>query len=387
MQNELHILSIRKTQNESTQRLSAEFKIGRKRKIVWFETDLDEINISAEPFLPVALAPAMRRKWQLNIEGTVSPQLMRGAEQIQQILHEWYPTFQMVPIKCSDQYNPGTSDSNGQSVAAFFSGGVDSFYTLQSHLDEIDQLIFVHGFDIPLKKNAISTQAADSVRTLADRLGLKLVEVRTNLREFGQGRVSWLDAYCGAGLGAIALLLAPRFKRIYLPGTLSVEELEPIGSHPEMDRHWSNPGTQLIYDGVEATRFQKVQAVSQWAPVRDHLRVCYQSKGGHMNCGKCRKCLWTMMLLRAVDCLDGVSTFPSELDLEELQLYVPVTPHQQSRFKEVLSLLIERGDDPLFVGLLQKMLLAAGNEPLKGKLKRQLARCRIYLSHCKPVFG
>ncbi|MCF8055245.1 MAG: hypothetical protein K9K37_01225 [Desulfocapsa sp.] len=388
MQHELHIENIRVTRKEATQRLSADFKIGRKRsKVIWFETDLDEINISAEPFLPVALAPAMRRGWQLIVDGALSSQLMKGAEQIQQILNEWYPSFEMVPLSCSDPYLPAASGSNGQSVAAFFSGGVDSFYTLQSHLDEIDQLIFVHGFDIPLKKNVISAQAAHSVRTLADRLGLKLVEVKTNLREFGQGRVSWADAYFGAALAAVALLLAPRFKRIYLPASVSVEELQPMGSHPDMDNHWSNSEMELIHDGVEATRFRKVQAISHWVPVSEHLRVCYLNNNGRTNCGHCQKCLWTMMMLRAVGCLDGVSTFQSELDLQELQLYVPVTSYQVSRFKEALAALKKRNADPLFAEILHKMLLATGNTPLKGRLKRQLERCRIYLSHFRPVLG
>lgn len=383
MKHGLRVNNIRITQGESTQRVSADFLLGRHKKIVWFETDLGAVSDNAEPFLPVALIPAMRRGWSVYLDGATSAQLQDGAERVQQIFNGWYPQFNLVPVHCSGENAAPVTTSDRTAVATFFSGGVDSFYTLQSHLSEIDQLIFVHGFDIPLRQRQTSALAAQSVRTLADKLGLKLVEVTTNLREFGQGHVSWPHAYFGAGLSAVALLLAPRFRRIYLPASVSLEELQPMGAHPDLDKHWSTTGMQLVHDGVEATRFRKIQAVSEWKPVQEHLRVCYLNDQGTVNCGRCRKCLWTMMMLRAIGRLDDIRTFPVELDLEELRLYVPVSKYERGRFTEALSSLESR-DDPVFVEVLRDMLAANGHLPWKGRIKRLLARGRVYLEHRIP---
>lgn len=383
MAHELRISNIRITQGESTQRVSADFLLGRRKKTVWFETDLGAVSGNTEPFLPVALIPAMRRGWPVYADGNVSAQVREGAGQVQQIFDGWYPRFKPVPVRCSEEDSVPTTTSGQTGVATFFSGGVDSFYTLRSHRSEIDHLIFVHGFDIPLRQRRISEQAAQSVRTLAERLGVKLVEVRTNLREFGQGHVSWPHAYFGAGLAAVALLLAPRFGRVYLPASVSRDELQPMGSHPDLDKHWSTTGMQLVHDGVEATRFAKVQAISDWQPVQDHLRVCYLNKHGSENCGRCQKCLWTMMMLRAIGRLEDIQTFPDEMDLDELRLCVPVTNYQRGRFTEALSCLESR-DDPVFVEVLGDMLAANGHVPWRGRIKRLLTRVRIYLEHRMP---
>ncbi len=43
-----------------------------------------------------------------------------------------------------------------QGVACFFSGGVDSFYSVIAHAKRITHLIFVRGFDIPIANRALA---------------------------------------------------------------------------------------------------------------------------------------------------------------------------------------------------------------------------------------
>ncbi len=49
-------------------------------------------------------------------------------------------------------------------IACFFSGGVDSFYTLLKHREEITHIIFVHGFDIALEDHSLRAQASRMAR-------------------------------------------------------------------------------------------------------------------------------------------------------------------------------------------------------------------------------
>lgn len=360
--------------------VSADFCIGRKHQRVSFKVlDQDAICTLADPFLPVALIPAMRRNWAIHSNIAVSRQLFEGAHKAQQVLHGWYPDFKKIEIEMPQTETPAAKQTQG--VATFFSGGVDSFYTLHKHQNDITHLIFVHGFDIPLSNLQERQRASQSVRQVADDLGLQLVEVETNLRQFGQSHVSWAFAYFGAALGAVALLLSPRFKRIYLPASVSSDQLVPMGSHPELDPCWNNANMQLDHDGLSATRFAKVRDIGHMPEARKHLRVCYQNAQHQLNCCRCRKCLWTMMMLKASGDLEQFDSFAAPLDPAELQLYPPVPSYERDRFSEAITLLKARSAEPEFQNLLQDMLDANGKIPLRGKLKRLLTRGRTYLAH------
>ena len=375
----LHLLDRRLDSADGHTTVSADFVLGGKSQRIWFRANSEAVCEGFDPFLPVALIPAMRRKWTISVEGPVSSKLLQGADVVQQLMTDWYSDFGKVELQSRTMVAPPVSDQTG--VASFFSGGVDSFYTLQQHLEEISHLIFVHGFDIPLSHSKDREKAAASARKAADQLGLPLIEVETNLRQFGQPHVSWPHAYFGAGLAAVALLLSPRFKRVYLPASVSRDQLVPMGSHPDLDPRWSNEQMRLIHDGLDATRFEKIQSIGAWDVARKRLRVCYQLNTEHLNCGRCRKCLWTMMMLRASGDLDQVESFAAPLNLNELRLYPPVPKYERDRFHEAVALLRSRDADPEFQNVLCDMLAANGRVPLAGKTKRLLARMRNYFLH------
>ncbi len=375
----LRVSNINLSREGDRQTLSADFSVGRRSRQVWFRTDEGPLPELADPFLPVALPPAMRRHWNVQIDGPISVKLLEGAQQIQQILAGWYPKFQQAdisaPIAPADQVPAPTA------VASFFSGGVDSSYTLHQHLDEVTHLIFVHGLDLALSHERERRRAADSVHEFAAKLGLGVIEVETNLRQFGQAHVGWVEAYFGAALASIALLLSARFKRIYVPASVSTDQLMPMGSHPDLDPKWSNGAVELVHDGLEATRFAKIRDVGSWAPAREHLRVCFEKSPDGLNCGRCHKCVWTMMILKATGDLEHVTTFKKPLDLRVLELYPPQVKYQRDRFKEAVALLDERGADPEYRQFLQKMLDAEGKPSLRGRWRRFMDRGRNYLLH------
>ncbi len=375
----LHVCNLRSESDGDQRIVAADFVVGRRERSVWFRTDNGPLTDLADPFLPVALTPAMRRKWSVEIDGPVSPILMRGAREIQGIMHGWFPELHEIDVTAETPVSEPAAKPDG--VASFFSGGVDSFHTLLKHRADITHLIFVHGFDLPLSFQRERERAAASVREAAASLGLQVVEVETNLRQFGQPHVGWVKAYFGPALAAVALLLSARFHRIYLPASVSTDQLIPMASHPAIDPKWSNGVMQLIHDGLEATRFEKIRDIGSWQPVREHLRVCFQRNSAHVNCGRCRKCVWTMMMLKATGDLDHVKTFGEPLDVDELQLYPPVPKYERDRFEEAIALLERRNADPEFRAILQKMLDANGKLPLAGRLKRLMARSRNYLVH------
>jgi hypothetical protein len=131
-------------------------------------------------------------------------------------------------------------------VAPAFSGGVDSSYTVWSRLPvnerepdrRITYALFVHGFDILL--GDVSTFEAASARYVDEfrTLGIELVVVGTNVRQFVD-ELPWEIAH-GSALGSLALMLDRLLAAFYLPASFSYGELEPWGSRPLSDP-WCQP--------------------------------------------------------------------------------------------------------------------------------------------------
>jgi hypothetical protein len=89
--------------------------------------------------------------------------------------------------------------------------------------------------------------------------------------------------------------------------------MEPHGSHPLLDPLFRTEEMELVHDGGEADRDEKVERIASHESVAKHLRVCWRNTDGAYNCGRCEKCLRTMLSLLAVGALDRCATFGSEL--------------------------------------------------------------------------
>jgi asparagine synthetase B (glutamine-hydrolysing) len=111
-------------------------------------------------------------------------------------------------------------------VGCFFSGGVDSFYTLLKHRQEVTHIIFVHGFDIALEEKELRSRASRMAQEVARELGVTLIEVETNLRSFSDKVVGW-GKYHGAAMASVALLFQHRFSKVLIAATNSYAELTP----------------------------------------------------------------------------------------------------------------------------------------------------------------
>ena len=190
------------------------------------------------------LLPAMASASSLHVAGPVSPRLLSSAERIQEIFHAWAPD-KLHPITVEADRPADSAPEPGTQVACFFSAGVDSFYSTLKHLDEVDALIFVYGFDVGLSDEILRERVRTGVRNAAVELGKPLVEVETNLRAFSNQHVNW-ELFHGAALASIALLLQQTFRRIYVPSTLSYRQLIPWGSHPLVDPLWSTERIELV---------------------------------------------------------------------------------------------------------------------------------------------
>jgi hypothetical protein len=285
---------------------------------IWFRVSERVTGAGATPFLPATLFCAMKQGLPLRLSDPVSRQVFESVPCLQAIFNKWHPQCKKIPVHAST----GAPSRAGSGVGCFFSGGLDSFYSVLKHRREIDTLIFVHGFDIWLDDERLRDRVAGELRRIAEGLGKRLIEVETNLREYTDQFLDWGLHVFGSGLASVAHVLSPLLRQVYIPSSRSFAHLESNGSHPLLDPLWGSERTRIIHDGCEATRIEKVRAISECSLALESLRVCYQNlhergryddREGHLNCGRCEKCVRTMLNLHAAGALDRCPTFAAPL--------------------------------------------------------------------------
>jgi hypothetical protein len=324
---------------------------------VWYRVSEGALADGSETCLAALLLPAMTLGRPLRIPGRISPRLVGRIERIQDIFVKWCPDLKKIALEVDLRGEQADREYGNvrRGVACFFSGGVDSFYTFVKHREEISHLIFLRGFDIPLENKPLLQIVTDAVRQIAEELERPLVEVETNVRSFSDPCVSW-TFYHGALLASIALLLAPRFRTVYIPSSHSYAQLFPWGSHPLLDPLWSTEETEIVHDGCEASRVEKLESLTSCDVATKHLRVCWENRNGAYNCGLCEKCIRTMVTLRIVGLLDRSPSFARPLDLNAVARLDLPDENARTFIEENLHALETMGKDDELARVLRKCL-------------------------------
>jgi hypothetical protein len=284
------------------------------------------LALSADGFAATALLVAMYTGEDLTIRAPISPKLAYGLIEYRNIFHTWLPKlFRMIDIKYENVEKSPQTFREGF-VASAFSGGVDSFFTLWSHLPEnqaipdarITHGLFIHGYDLRLDEEDVYQAIAQKYSTLFQNLGLNLILASTNAYHFSQFRIDW-SLFHGAPLIGAAQLLSPFLGRFYVPSFLTYNKLAPQGSSVLVDHLLSTEGLDIIHHGASTSRFEKLTLLTKWPATYDHLRVCAnkQQSSKLQNCSRCHKCYRTMTALAVLNTLSRYSTFSSKLYLRD----------------------------------------------------------------------
>jgi hypothetical protein len=222
-------------------------------------------------------------------------------------------------------------------VGCFFSGGVDSFYSVVRHADELDTLIFVHGFDVPLANATLRERVAAELRAAATALGKRLIEVETNAREFLDRFGNWGTHTHGSALASVAHVLADAVGKVYVASSYTRDEALPWGSHPDLDPLFGSEATEILYDLDDATRLDKTFAIAKCDAALRHLRVCWENPEGSYNCGRCEKCMRTMLTLELAGALGRCNTFAAPLDLRRIERLGITKPARRKFYEDIVS--------------------------------------------------
>lgn len=331
-----------------------------------------EFTTERDFLVPTMLFPAMRMGTTPRIDAPISARLLKGARRVQDVVLLWEDDYERVEVDAVERQD---SPPPPAGTGAFFSAGVDSFYTVLKYLDEITYLVFIENVFDP---RVPTDEARDTARAAAAALGKPLVEVRANFRHLGDAAGVRHLLYHGSALAATALLLQGTVGRMVIASTFSYDLLRPWGSHVLIDPLWSTESLEVVHDGVEATRPMKLARLAESDVAMRHLRVCQNrplpglAVSDRLNCGACKKCLLTMTNLRVIGALGRCETLPGELDLEFLSRLSIDDERDFVRLNENLRV-AERSDPELAAALTKSLERSVIQDPIEATTKQRAA--------------
>ena len=328
-----------------------------------------EVPDRLDAWLLWCLPHAFETQQELILEGRVDPELLRNAQELMEIWSRWRPDRRPIRVRAEPADLPTAGHPAPTRTGLFFTGGVDSFFTLFHH-DEtgrghpewrqrpVDDLVYVWGFDIPLAQRDACERKQAILGRIAAEAGKNLVTVVTNLRETGI-RQPWGAVMHGPALGGIGLLLGDRWKTVLLSSWFCHEDTDPWGSTGITDPLLSTAATRTRPYGAGHDRFEKLAFLARYPLALETLHVCWEERS-EGNCGRCEKCYRTLLALDVLGIRDRATSFPpGPLDL--------------GRLAEVWK------DQPLFVrmyGQLRGHAARAGRADIVAAIDACLARPR-----------
>ncbi len=271
----------------------------------------NDLTDRADPFVYALIFHMMSEGGSFEIEGNVSKSVIDNIIRFARIWHVWepqkYKKIEIVANEIKDDYRP----ENKKMISAF-SGGLDASYTIykyKKNLDkrfqyDLDRSVMILGADIPVTDKKTFDVAFSKAKKMTDDLGIELIPVETNFRQY---KCNWEHCF-----GSIVIAILNFFSKKYFYGAASDDSMKtytiPWGMHPVTDRYFSNDTFRFIADGYEHSRTERANIIKDWKVGLENLRVCWQNtKDLSSNCGHCEKCIRTKLNFLA----SGISYLPS----------------------------------------------------------------------------
>ena len=210
--------------------------------------------------------PAMRFGGTLELPVPISPRVLRNQVEYQGIQRAWSrgwefgdPPLREVEVDAPRaEVEPRAAKGR---VAAFFSGGVDSWFTVLDNPD-ITDLVFVRGIDLLVDaphQAELADRSRTRLRNVAEELGLGFHAVETNLRQLTDPLIPW-EAFSASAMSAVALFLGPRFDRVLVAGAFDHEVQPPIGGNRLVENLWSSESLEVFEAGGRHSRMERIDA-------------------------------------------------------------------------------------------------------------------------------
>lgn len=368
----------------------------RKNQEIYFEIDEEfakDLSCNANAFLVACVMPAMRYgERRVFIDSVICPELRKNLTTAMRLVCHWYDWYELdhnVVLIEAKAMSDGRSVHTLEREAFFFSGGIDSFATLRSnrlnfpleHPGSFKDGLLVQGIQPEIDE--VFEHVKSSLSVVAQEAGITIVPVSTNIRYLYDDWSFWVDEFEAAVFSAVAHAFNSRITSATIATSYDLPNLHPHGSHPMLDPNYSSRDLRIRHDDVTISRFAKTKLVADWDVALQHIRVCNSPKPHDtLNCGKCEKCVRTMLSLIALGVIDKTGDSLPMKDVSEGLIRSAVRMDKTSYpfYPELIAPLRERGRHDLVRAIEKK--IADYNKPQWKKMFRgTIAEFdRIYLN-------
>ncbi len=369
---------------------------------LFFEVDeqfSESLSCDPHAFLIGCAIPALHfGEERVFIDGEICPELRNGLLTAMTWLCHWFyePGRRPVRIEAALRSN-GSHPHPPARAGSFFSGGIDSFATLLTnrrdypleHPGSVKDGLLIYGLE--QDDPEIFKYVLDPMKRAADALDITLIPVYTNVylnyrqEDAGNKFKFWTYEFQSAALSAVAHALSRRLTVVSIPATDSLPEEalatngkhpRPYGTHPVLDLNYSSLNLRIRHDGITLSRLDKTRIVADSEAALQNLRVCNNYKSyrpGLLNCGRCEKCLRTMLALEIVGVLDRTEVFQARDLHKTMSLQKELDPYY---YLELLPYLRDKGLGDLAKIIERKNTIFRRHEMInywRGKIKGVIA--------------
>jgi hypothetical protein len=149
------------------------------------------------------------------------------------------------------------------------------------------------------------------LRGVARVAGLSLIGVSGSVEILAEDDSFFFEASHSAHLVAPAHLFPRRLSAVSVAATYDARNLVPWGSHPLLDPSYSSSAIEILHQNFGRTRLERTACVARARDILPWLIVCAEGplEPGRNNCGRCEKCLRTMLALLLADSLEEEGPF------------------------------------------------------------------------------
>ncbi|NCC04167.1 MAG: hypothetical protein EOM37_09030 [Proteobacteria bacterium] len=303
----------------------------------------------------------------IDVEGALSRQYLRNINEMQDAWALWKPrTYKKICITSSMVFPEPSVSFKQESALAAYSGGIDSIFTMLRHADAsrstfsypLDKsVLLVHGFDVPLSKKDQFESLQKRIAPLAEELGLNVKVIRTNSKELALQ--NWNDSFA-AELSCCLHQYSDRYSYGLIGSSEPYDSLIlPWGSSPVTDHLLSGDLMHIIHDGAAFSRTKKVEYISHNNLAVQVTKVCWEGLDLYKNCGKCEKCMRTLLNFMAVG-VENPACFEEPLNIKNISGLKIHNETQLNELKSILEYATTKGKSAEPWALELKQLISTG---------------------------
>ncbi|WP_164667405.1 hypothetical protein [Virgibacillus doumboii] len=354
---------------ETGVRIQALFEYNQNTNTLWYEVEekyseylTDE---TADGFFVGLLFYALKNGYDIEVSAPVSQNLYYSINNYLAPLLAKIHGFSNIKITCEELITEPIKSKGA--VGTGLSCGIDSFATIIDHLSnscpesyKITHYTFFnvgsHGDNGGEKARKLFKERAEITRKYAREFGKEFISVDSNISEILS--MNFRKTNTLRSLSAV-LILQKLFNVYYYSSSVPLYRFklkkEDSAGFDIFNTNMLSTETIRFFSSCPIiTRVEKTKLVADYTPSYKYLNVCFFSKH---NCGKCPKCLRTLLTLEIIGKIENYS------DVFNLEAYY------KNKNKFITTILAEKGNNPTLNEIYDEMLTSNYKIPFSCKVR------------------